>query len=227
MPFRRAPTAYAATLPQFLIFRCTTIIGVCVEYVAGVAWVAELFSNPKQRESALGYTQSAFGSGRTDGNGSLLCCCHLRRTISRHPYGPRGLALRSAVRADPSDSTHPYAAVLAESPVWQRKKSQGTLKRPSVAEMFRPALRKTTLVTTCWWRAVMLLLQESYLQTPRMVPGLPEVRNSSPRLVEQTVSSVQVVSGTRHDCGPFAVCLSSGSDRDAEDSFCAFSWFPA
>jgi MFS family permease len=56
-------TAYAATLPQFLIFRCTTIIGVCVEYVAGVAWVAELFSNPKRRESALGYTQAALGLG--------------------------------------------------------------------------------------------------------------------------------------------------------------------
>ncbi len=36
--FSACATAYAATLPQFLIFRCTTIIGVCVEYVAGVAW---------------------------------------------------------------------------------------------------------------------------------------------------------------------------------------------
>ncbi len=39
---------------------------------------------------------------------------------------------------------------LAESTVWQKKKSQGTLKRPSVAEIFRPALRKTTLVSTMW-----------------------------------------------------------------------------
>jgi MFS family permease len=55
--------SFAVTLPQLLFFRCTTIIGVCVEYVAGVAWVAELFSNAKQRESVLGYTQAAFGFG--------------------------------------------------------------------------------------------------------------------------------------------------------------------
>jgi MFS family permease len=29
--FSACATAYAATLPQFLIFRCTTVIGVCVE----------------------------------------------------------------------------------------------------------------------------------------------------------------------------------------------------
>lgn len=55
--------AYSVTLLQLLLFRCTTVIGVCVEYVAGVAWLAELFSNPKQRESVLGYTQAAFGLG--------------------------------------------------------------------------------------------------------------------------------------------------------------------
>ena len=54
---------FASTLQQLLFFRCTTIMGVCVEYVAGVAWVAELFPNPKQRESVLGYTQAAFGLG--------------------------------------------------------------------------------------------------------------------------------------------------------------------
>ncbi len=61
--FSACAAGFAVTLPQLLCFRSTTIIGVCVEYVAGVAWVAELFSNPKQRESALGYTQVAFGLG--------------------------------------------------------------------------------------------------------------------------------------------------------------------
>ena len=36
-------------------------IGVCVEFVAAVAWLAELFDDPKQREKVLGYTQ-AFSS---------------------------------------------------------------------------------------------------------------------------------------------------------------------
>src|SRR5262245_22260557 len=46
---------------MLLILRCTTFIGVCVEFVAAVAWLAELFPNPLQREKVLGYTQ-AFSS---------------------------------------------------------------------------------------------------------------------------------------------------------------------
>ena len=46
---------------QLLFWRCCTFVGVCVEFVAAVAWLAELFPNPKQREAVVGYTQ-AFGS---------------------------------------------------------------------------------------------------------------------------------------------------------------------
>src|SRR5262245_48192145 len=58
-------SAFAAGLStniwMLLFFRCTTFIGVCVEFVAAVAWLAELFPDPRQREKALGYTQ-AFSS---------------------------------------------------------------------------------------------------------------------------------------------------------------------
>ena len=47
---------FAQTLPQLLFFRCLVFIGVCVEFVAAVAWLAELFKNPQQREKLLGYT---------------------------------------------------------------------------------------------------------------------------------------------------------------------------
>ena len=46
---------------MLLVFRTTTFVGVCVEFVAAVAWLAELFPNPHQRERVLGYTQ-AFSS---------------------------------------------------------------------------------------------------------------------------------------------------------------------
>ena len=48
---------------QFLVLRTFKFIGVCVEFVAAVAWLAELFPEPKQRERVLGYTQafSSFG----------------------------------------------------------------------------------------------------------------------------------------------------------------------
>ncbi|MEO7650409.1 MAG: MFS transporter, partial [Bryobacteraceae bacterium] len=52
---------FATSLEMLLFLRCTTFIGVCVEFVAAVAWLAELFPDPTQREKVLGYTQ-AFSS---------------------------------------------------------------------------------------------------------------------------------------------------------------------
>ncbi len=52
---------FSTSLPMLLFLRCTTFIGVCVEFVAAVAWLAELFPDPKRREQVLGYTQ-AFSS---------------------------------------------------------------------------------------------------------------------------------------------------------------------
>src|SRR5947207_5659846 len=59
--FSALGSGYATTLPELLILRCLTFVGVSVEFVAAVAWLAELFPDPKQREAVLGYTQ-AFSS---------------------------------------------------------------------------------------------------------------------------------------------------------------------
>src|SRR5262249_51383839 len=55
--------AYATTATTWLIFRCATFVGVCVEFVAAVAWLAELFPDPGQRERVLGYTQACASLG--------------------------------------------------------------------------------------------------------------------------------------------------------------------
>src|SRR5437773_3292877 len=54
---------YAPSIQWLLFWRCCTFIGVCVEFVAAVAWLAELFPDPAQREKVLGFTQafSSFG----------------------------------------------------------------------------------------------------------------------------------------------------------------------
>src|SRR6478609_9480729 len=59
--FSKFFAGFATNIWVLLILRSTAFIGVCVEFVAAVAWVAELFPDPKQREKALGYTQ-AFSS---------------------------------------------------------------------------------------------------------------------------------------------------------------------
>ena len=190
--FSACATAYAETLPQFLIFRCITVIAVCVENVAGVAWVAELFSNPKQRESALGYTQAAFGFGGLMATGAYYVAVtyaeHFPAFRMSHEAW-RYTLFSGLVPAIPLILVRPF---LPESPIWEEKKSKGTLKRPSFVELFRPTLRRTTLVTTLLVACSYALASGVILQTPRMVPGLPELRSLAPRLVEQTVSRVQL-----------------------------------
>src|SRR5262245_1702278 len=59
--FAKFFAGFSTDITVLLILRSAAFVGVCVEFVAAVAWVAELFPDPKQREKALGYTQ-AFSS---------------------------------------------------------------------------------------------------------------------------------------------------------------------
>ncbi len=48
--FAAFASGYATSLEQLLFLRCLVFIGVCVEFVAAVAWLAELFPDAVQRE---------------------------------------------------------------------------------------------------------------------------------------------------------------------------------
>jgi hypothetical protein len=67
---------------------------------------------------------------------------------------------------------------LPESPAWQAKRAAGTLRRPSIRELFAPELKRTTIITTlmmaCSFGAAFGAIQ----QIPQIVPALPEVRES-------------------------------------------------
>ena len=59
--FAAFAAGFSTNLYMLLFFRCLVFVGVCVECVAAVAWLAELFDDPQQREGVLGFTQ-AFSS---------------------------------------------------------------------------------------------------------------------------------------------------------------------
>ncbi len=174
--FSACAAGFSTSLPMLLVFRTTTFIGVCVEFVAAVAWLAELFSNPKQREQVLGYTQ-AFSSV-----GGLLVTVVFLGIVKFREYLPpvqgvqetwRYLLISGVIPALPLIIIRPF---LPESPKWKQKKEAGTLKRPSFAELFKPAMRRTTIITTlmfaCSYGAAFGAIQH----LPQIVPGLPEVR---------------------------------------------------
>ncbi len=74
---------YAASLPSLLFWRTMSFIGVCVEFVAAVAWLAELFPEPKTREAVLGWTQAFSSLGGIAVSGSELSGESLRAVAAR------------------------------------------------------------------------------------------------------------------------------------------------
>ena len=54
---------FSTSMPMLLVLRCTTLIGVSVEFVAAVAWLAELFPNPAQRDRRSGTRRRTLLSG--------------------------------------------------------------------------------------------------------------------------------------------------------------------
>ena len=190
--FSACAASYATSVPELVVFRCTTMIGVSVEYVAALAWLAELFPHPKQRESVLAYTQSFYALGGLMVVGAYyLAVTYAERflTIRDGHEAWRYTLLSGIIPAIPLIFVRPF---LPESPVWREKKSQGTLKRPRIRELFRPALQRTTLITTLLVACTISLAYGALQHTVRIVPGLAEMRSLAPRQVEQTVSNVQM-----------------------------------
>jgi len=184
-------TAYAKSPSQLLLLRSLSFVGVSVEFVAATAWLAELFPARERREAILGYTQGFSSTGGI----VMSAVYYLAVTFSeRLPavYGAhepwRYTMMFAILPAVPVVFVLPF---LPESPVWRKKKLEGTLKRPSVAELFQPAFRKTALLTclmmACSYAASFGMLQHF----ARIIPGTPGVRMLSQATQQQRVSSLQ------------------------------------
>src|SRR5262245_4828904 len=181
----------STSVPMLLFWRCSTFVGVCVEFVAAVAWLAELFTDPKQRERVIGYTQ-AFGSiGGLMVTGAYYLVVTYGHSLPEVRGGHeawRYTLLSGVIPAIPLIVIRPF---MPESPAWQMKKKAGTLKRPSFAELFRPAFFRTTIVTTIMMACVYAAAFGAIQQMPRIVPGLEEVRTLPRTAQEQAISGVQ------------------------------------
>jgi len=191
--FSAFATAYSTSALQLLVFRCTTLVGVSVEFVAATAWLAELFAERKQRESILGITQAFSSTGgllMSGANYLNITIGHLLPAIHGGHEAWRYTVLWGILPAIPLLVVRPF---LPESPLWLKKKEQGTLKRPSVLELFRPEFRKTALLTclmmACAYAASFGMLQHF----ARIIPGGTSVRTLPHADQQKVVSFLQGV----------------------------------
>lgn len=189
--FAGTAAGLATALVPLLIFRTLAFAGTCVEFVAAVAWVAEIFSDPKTREAALGYTQ-AFAS-----LGGVLTAGAYYVASRWGPVLPAIYGIHAAWRytliagvapAIPLAIIRPF---LPESPQWEHQRVTGILERPSIAELFRPAYRRVTIVTALLFACAYGAAFSTIQQSPQITPGLAEVARMAPAARGEAISSVQ------------------------------------
>ncbi len=182
----------ATSLPQVIFWRCITVAGVCIEFVAAIAWLTELFPETKRREAVLGFSQVCASLG----NVMIAAVYYIAVTwADEFPavhggHSPWRYALIfGAFPAIPLMLVRPF---LPESPLWQARRAAGTLRRPRLAELFAPRLRRVTIVTTllvaCCYALAFGVLQH----IPRITPTLPQVAVLSKQAQEQWVSWVHL-----------------------------------
>ena len=178
-------SGFSTSIEMLLVLRCFVFVGVCVEFVAAVAWLAELFPEPKRRERVLGYTQAFSSVGGllvATANGLAVTYAASLPAIGGLEAGQNAHAvwrytlMSGVIPAIPLILIRPF---LPESPIWQQKKEAGTLKRPSIAALFSPQLRRTTLVTTLMFAMSYGAAFGAIQQIPQMIPGLQEVREAT------------------------------------------------
>jgi MFS family permease len=196
--FSACAAGFSTSLPMLLFFRTTTFIGVCVEFVAAVAWLAELFTEPKRRENVIGWTQafSSLGGFMVSLMALLIAKIALSLPAIHGTHDNwRYLLISGIIPAIPLIVIRPF---LPESPVWQEKRATGTLKRPSIGELFNPAYRKTTIVTALLFACSLGAAFGAIQQLPQIVPALVQVEATVPppqraQMVQATVAGVQTI----------------------------------
>lgn len=189
--FAAFASGFATTLEQLLVFRCLVFVGVCVEFVAAVAWLAELFPNPLQRERVLGYTQAASSVG-----GLLVAlvnemCVRFAvdlPAIQGTHEAWRYTLISGLLPAIPLILIRPF---LPESPAWMQKKLAGTLRRPSIRDIFSPALRRATLVSAVVFASCYGMAFGAIQHLPQIIPGLAQVKAQAKAAQENAVKRAQ------------------------------------
>ena len=185
-------TAYAGSLPALLFWRCLTIAGACVEFVAAIAWLAEIFPEPRQRETVLGYAQAFSAVGGFLVAGSYFVSITFAGRFPEIHGGHeawRYTLLFGMLPAIPLMIVRPF---LPESPVWRQRRLEGTLRRPHLFAVFALGLRRVTLVSTLLTACSFAIAVGVIQQVPRIVPGTRDVRGLAPHAVEQTVTAVHL-----------------------------------
>jgi MFS family permease len=198
---------YSTSLGWLLVWRTLSFIDACVEFVASVAWLAELFQEPKMRERVLGWTQAFSSLGGAAVAEANYLASHFGSSLpaiygSHAPW--RYTLISAVIPAIPLVIIRPF---LPESPVWKQKHDAGTLKRPHFSELFQPAYRRTTIVTALLFACAYGAAFGAIQQAPQITRGLTEVVNLKAPVQQEIAAKVQQIQEWGGLAGRIALAL--------------------
>lgn len=186
--FSPCAAGFSSSLPVFVFFRSLTFVGVCIEFIAAITWLAELFADRKQREFALGFTQAFASLGGilvTAVNGWIVMNAGDLPSLPIPDFFNAHASWRYTLMTGllPAIPIALLLPLVPESRVWLERRASGALSRPSLRGLFSPELRRTTLVTAglsaCAYGAAFGALQLTPL---RVIPGVPELAEQAASL---------------------------------------------
>ena len=211
--FGACAAGYATTLGQLLFFRCCVFVGVCVEFVAAVAWLAELFPDKKQKEKVLGLTQAFSSLGGllvAVVNGWCISAAQSLPAIHGTHEAWRYTLISGLLPAIPLIVIRPF---LPESPVWEEKRRTGQLRRPSLGELFAPGLRRTTLTTTAMFACCYGIAFGAIQHLPQIVPGMADVKALAEPVVTQAKAKALADAAATGQPAPDAKALTTVANK--------------
>ena len=175
----------AGSLPELLFWRCIVVVGICVEFVAALAWLSELFPETYRRERVLALAQACATLGNFMIAGAYLAALHFAEDLPAVQGGHapwRYTLLFGVLPAIPLIILRPF---LPESPLWLERRSSGTLRRTRIRELFEPKLRRITILTTLLVSCCYALAFGMMQHIPRVVSGVPGVAELAPLVREK------------------------------------------
>ena len=157
--FSATASGLAASVESLLLFRTLSFAGTCVEFVAAVAWLAELFPNPRTREAVLGYTQAFCFARRRPYRRSVLCRESLGPGPASHLWKPLRLALRIDRRCGARHSPRHHPSVPSRVSAMGAPAHRGHSKAPQRARALQSRIpprdyRHRAAVRLRLWRGV-------------------------------------------------------------------------
>jgi MFS family permease len=182
--------AFSTSALMFLLCRCLIMIGVCVEFVAGIAWLAETFSDPKRREAAVGFSQAVAGFGGLAVTGVWFLIIRYADSlpaIAGSHAEWRYLCLSGLLPALPLIIVRPF---LKESPMWVKGQMK---KRPPVAALFSGAMRQTTVAAVVATACTYALAYGAMQHLPSFVRTMPKISSLPASEQNDAAGDIQMI----------------------------------